>query len=146
MAKISSNWKLTFDPGGSNTVLLDYGEWMEGELRFPMTKGLEVERIVEADDFLRPTGGTAFTIAFEVYKDYSTDALARQQVMTSLISIGNKSRKELKLQIYGITDRHWIFANAYITSHNPGRILEAPVARMVKGFTAVAVGLSQVGP
>jgi len=142
-----SNWKLTFDPAGTPLVLLDYGAKIAGELRFPLRRGLEVVDLVGASEpFLRATGNSVVSLQFEVFKDETLDKTARQSVMESLIAVNMRTRKPLKIQVYGITDRYWQFANAYVNEHNPGRYLEAPTARLVKGYTITCTGLAQVGP
>jgi hypothetical protein len=147
MPKISSNWKLTFSPASSPKVLLDYGDKIEGELRFPLSKGMEVVDLVDSEaPFLRDNGNNTYQIQFEVYTDEALDKTARQRVMESLIAVGAYGRAPLRIQVSGITDRYWQFANSFVREHNPGRWLDAPVARLVKGYTITATGLTQVGP
>jgi hypothetical protein len=146
MPRISSNWKLTFDPAGTPLVLLNYTDLIEGEPRFPLAKALEVIPIAEADPLLRDQQSRVHTIQFEVYASAASDQLARRAIMESLVAAGPLGRKPLRLQINGITDRYWQYASAFIEAHNPGMYVEPNVARLVKGWTIKATGLSQVGP
>lgn len=146
MPRISSNWKLTFDPAGTPLVLLAYGDLIEGEPRFPLAKALEVIPLAETDPLLRDAQSKVHTIQFEVYASAVSDKAARQAIMESLVAAGSLTRKPLRLEINGITDRYWQYANAFIEAHNPGMYVEPNVARLVKGWTIKATGLAQVGP
>lgn len=147
MSKISSNWKLTFDPAGVPLVLLDYGDWIEGELRFPLRRGLEVVNLADsANPFLRPTGNAVITIAFDRYRDETLDTTARRAVMESLVAILPLARKPMFVEVSGIVDRYWRFESCFITEHNPGRWLDAPVARRIQSYSLTCTGFTQVGP
>lgn len=147
MPKTPSNWRFTYDPAGVPRVLVAFGDKIEGEPRFPLTKGMELVNLVDSlAPFLRPSGNNSVSIQFEVYTDESLDATARQRVMESLIAVGPLGRKPLRIEVYGITDRYWQFSHSVITEHNPGRWLESAKARLVKGYTITATGLAQVGP
>ena len=81
---ILSNWKLTFDPAGTPRVLLDFGQKMVQELRWPVRRGLEVVDIAEAAaPFLRVTGNAVVALSFEVFADEATDALSRRALRAS---------------------------------------------------------------
>ena len=84
--KLSSNWRIVHDPSGSPLVLLGRGQWMEGELQFPLRRGLDIVPLVEAAaPMLRPTGNAAVELRLTTYQDYATDTAAR--VGLSLIHI-----------------------------------------------------------
>jgi hypothetical protein len=144
--RISSNWKLTYDPAGTPLVLLTYGDLIQGEPRFPLAKALEVIPLAETDPLLRDGKSKVHTIQFEVYASAASDKLARQAIMESLVTAGALTRKPLKLEISGITDRYWLYSAAFVEQHNPGMFVEPSVARLVKGWTIKATGLAQVGP
>lgn len=146
MAKVSSNWKFTFDPAGvSPVVLLAYGDLTEGEVRFPYRRSLEVIDITEgAAPFLRLNGNAAVTIEFERYTIETDDKTARQAIMDSLLAIDALGKKPLRVEISGITDRYWQFANAVIHIHEPSRWLESARARVCKRYTITATGLAEV--
>lgn len=147
MAKIISNYTLTFDPAGAAVVLVAVGDKMEGELQFGTKMGVEVIEIIDAPNvFIRPYGNRVTAIKLSVYLDYGSDLLARAEVLNSIMAIGPTRKKPLKIEVAGITDAYWQFANAAIESYEPARWLDAPVARMVKSYSIQATGLTRVGP
>ena len=144
---LTSNWKITFRPGGSPIVLVNYGDEIDAEPTWPLRKGLSVINLVDADaPFLKPMGNAAVTLAFKVFSDETLDKDARQEVMESLLAWAALGKEELKIEINGITDRYWKFADAYVTEHTPIRWMEAGTARVCKSYSVTATGLEQVGP
>jgi len=147
MLLLSSNWKFTFDPAGAALVWLDYGQLIADEPRWSLAKGLEQVPLPGGSaPFLRPSGNSVFQVAFETYQDETLDRIARVRVLESLMDVADLGRKPLRVQIADQTDRYYQFASAYVTQHDPGRFMESAKARMFKGWTIVATGLSQVGP
>lgn len=144
---IKSNWKLTFDPGGTPLVLLDYGNLVEGEVFPAMSKPAEVTPLAGASaPFIRDLGNRSFRLGFAVILDAADDKAMRQEMMTSLVTVGPLARKVLKVQINGITDRYWKYANAFITEHSPEPVVTSAGARVKKRYTVIATEFSQVGP
>lgn len=142
MAKIASNWKITFDPDGSPVVLVNVGDIIDGELRFPMKRGLEVVEITDGDaPFLRPTRNIATTLDISVEEIALTDKDARVALMGSLTSVEGLGKKPLKIEVSGITDRHWEFANSYIENVTPERLVESAKPRILKTYQITATGL-----
>ena len=145
--KIESNWRITFDPGGTPLVLLAYGDEIEGEPRYPLGRGLEVVALVDAAaPFLRPTGNSAINLKLDIYKPAASDAAARAEVLDSLIAVNVLGRKPLKIEVLGITDRYWLFANCYIPTYEPGRSPEGPPNIHLKSYSLTCTGFSRVGP
>jgi hypothetical protein len=146
MAFIISNWKITFDPAGvSPLVLIAFGDRIDKEPRWPLAMaGEEVAIAASAQPFLRDTGNRTVQFQFETYRDEALDSTARRKVMESLILAAPLGVKPLRIEIAGITDAYWQFAQARITNHTPGRLLEAPTARVVRGWTITATGLAEV--
>ena len=145
--KIASNWRVTFDPSGTPLVLLAYGDEIEGEPRWPLGRGLEVVPIVDgAAPFLRPTGNSSVNLRIDIYKPETTDALARAAVLDSLIAINLLGRKPLKIEVYGVTDRYWLFANCYIPNFDPAIYLYNVPDSHIKTYQLVCTGFSRVGP
>lgn len=132
---------------GTGTVILNYGDEIAAEPRWPLRKGLEVIALVDAaNSYLRPTGGNVHTIQLDVFADEALDATARQSIMASLINAAGLGKAALVIEIYGITDRYWSFASAAVTDHTPARIIDAATARLVKTWSITAATLTQVGP
>jgi hypothetical protein len=144
---IISNWKLTFDPSGTPLVLLDYGDWLREELFPDMTKPAEVVNLAEASaPFIRDLGNRTFRVAFTVVEDAADDKTMRRTIMESLATVGPLARKVLKVQVNGITDRYWKFANAFVTEHTPKPVVTSAGARLEKRYSITATDFSQVGP
>lgn len=144
---ILSNWKLTFDPAGTPRVLLDFGQKMVQELRWPVRRGLEVVDIAEAAaPFLRVTGNAVVALSFEVFADEATDALSRRALLEGLIAVAALGKRPLRVEIAGISGTYWQFANAAISEHEPARHLTAPTARASLKYNIQATGLTRVGP
>lgn len=145
--KLTSNWRVTFDPSGTPLVLLAYGDEIEGEPRWPLGRGLEVVPLVDAAaPFLRPSGNGAVILRIDIYKPETTDALARAAVLDSLIAIDLLGRKPLKIEVYGVTDRYWLFANCFIHHFDPAVYLDGVPDSHVKSYQLTCTGFSRVGP
>lgn len=146
--RVSSNWKLTFDPaGGSPLVLLDHSQIMEDELVLPLRKGLEVVDLPDAAaPFLRPTGNNSYALELKCYHSGLTDAAARKALMERMVAMNSAGRKPLKVELHGVTDRHWLFANCALTGLTGQMVLDGSVARYLLTYNLTSTGLSQVGP
>ena len=142
---IRSSWKLRYDVAGVDRTLLDFGDWIAYEPKFPLSKGLEVVGIPGAPPFLRPTGNLFYSMKFDVLSSSDTDALAREAILTSLIDIGPLLRKELRVYIEGRSGAYWKFSNAFITEHEPGMEIHPTLARVVKSYQITATVFSKVG-
>lgn len=143
--KVSSNWKLTFDPAGVPRVLLNYGDQMEGELRFPLRKSLEVVSLAEAAaPFLRLGAEAVVSFSFTVYSTAASDLLARRECLESLVAIAPLVRKPLRVEIAG-TGTYWQFSNCAIAEHETGRELHGSLAKLIKTYQITATGLERVG-
>jgi len=144
MARVSSNWKLTFDPfGASPVVLLNFGDYTEDELTFPFRRRLEVIDITEgAAPFLRLSGNAACSIEFQRYHAESTDSAARSAMLGAIIETEAIGKKPLKVEVSGITDRFWLFSEAVVSNLEPSRWLETALPRVSRRYGITATGLS----
>lgn len=143
MPKTISRWKLTFDPGGAAVVLVDFGQKLDDDLRFPLRKGVEEVRLVRAAaPLLRNTGNHAVGIRIGVYQDESTDKAARAAVLTSLIAAAGYGVKPLRVEIDDHAAGYWQFASCAVTEHEPARHIEAPAARWLRVYQLTCAGLS----
>ena len=143
MARIYSNWKITFDPyGAAPLVLLNFGDDIEGEIRFPLRKSMEIVEITEAEaPFLRLKGNTHCEFAFEVYEVGATDAAARQAVLDALLETETLGKKPLKIEVNGLTDRYWLFSSSVVQEVEPTRFLETAKPRLSKRYGVTGAGL-----
>lgn len=156
--KIESLWKFTFDPAGAKRVLLNYrsnigqynetrGDFIEGEIRWPLQRDLEVIPLVDAAaPFLRLSGNAQVTISYNVYSAPADalDVTARCNVLDSLIAITATGKKPLNIQISGYTAHYWQFAACVIADHDPWRDMESATARIVKSYQLICTGLSKI--
>jgi len=144
---VESYWRITHSPASSPKVLVDYGDELERELNWPMRLGLTVKDLIDSDEpFMNLTGNNVVTLSFTVFSDTSLDTLARRAVMESLLAVAAYPLRPLKVEISGITDRYWLFAQAAVSAFDPLRFMEAPTARTAKTYSITASGFSQVGP
>ncbi|MEI6178550.1 MAG: hypothetical protein WCS43_16790 [Verrucomicrobiota bacterium] len=149
--KIKSFWKLTFDPAGTPLVVLGFGDYVEGTLRFPMQRGMEVVTLTNsAAPYLRMTGNTQIVIALNIYTAAPTvsgvtdaNIAAAITALDSLIAIDATGKKPLNIQLQGYTSYYWQFANAAISNHDPGAYLESLRAPLVKSYSITCTGLSK---
>ena len=144
---ISSCYKLTYDPAGTPVVLLNYGEKIEAELEFPLEKSVEVVQLVDAPaPFIRVAKNAVANFSVARALDAASDKEARAAVLAALVLSQSATKKPLKIEVLGYTDRYWTFANATIKSHRVRRYLETPKCRWVQALDFVATGLTQTGP
>jgi len=145
--KIESCWRLTFDPTGTPLVLVAYGDELEGEPRWPLGRGLEVVPLVDSVwPFLRPTGNGSVSLRIDLCKAEASDAESRAAVLDSLIAINLLGKKPLKIEVLGITNRYWIFANCCIPNFDPSIYLDGAPASHLKSYTLTCTGFSRMGP
>ncbi len=142
-----SSCKMTFDPAGTPLVLVDYGDEIPQVQKPALRKGLEVAPLIDAlAPFLRVTDNNTHQFRIDVFKDETTDALAWQRIFEGLVAAQALGKKPLRVQVLGITDRYWQYAEAGITDHAPERISDFGLARYLKSYSVTAVTLTQVGP
>jgi hypothetical protein len=148
--KISSLWKLTYDPAGTPIVLLDFAEWIEEELRFPLQRGVEAIPLVDAAaPFLRSTGNASVQISVAKsrivagYSAISADTAAREAELDALIALAATTKKPLQIQISGFTDHYWRFASCVLGGMEVTRMLDAPVARILTTYSLTCAGLAK---
>ena len=145
---ISSNFKLTYDPAGAATVILDYGDRIGDELEFALAKSVETVQLIDAAaPFLRVAQNAVTTFSIVRATDKPTDKEARAAMLDSLIAAQAASKKPLKIEVNGYTDgRYWQFATATVTAHKPKRYLETPAARWQQTTDIVATVLTYSPP
>ena len=144
---IISKWKLTLDPAGSPTVLVDVGDKLEDELSLGLTRLVSVTPLVRAAaPVLRNQKNAQTQISFAIYQDAATDAASRQDMLVGMLTAVSAEPKPLKIEVSGITDRYWQFANAIVTGITPLRYISGKVPRRLTRYDITAVSLSQVGP
>lgn len=89
---VISNWKLTFDPGGTPLVILDFGQAFEGEFSFPWRQISQQSNRVRAGRGKRyARGNSSGGIQFTALKDHADDAAARLWCLEANIECDNYS-------------------------------------------------------
>ena len=144
-----SNWKLTLDPSGTPLVLLGFGDLLAEEIRFPMAMGLEVVNLAgSGTPFLRQTGNVLVTMEFERYATPSSalqqyDKYARRDTLDTLLTFQALTKKPLRLEVNGLADRYWQFANAAVSYVEPTRHLFSQKPRISQKIRITAAGFSR---
>jgi hypothetical protein len=149
--KIYSRWRLTFDPGGLNLVVLNFGDYLEAEIEPTLAREAEVAPLIGAiAPFLRPMGNNSHQLEFLVYRSASTDLEARTIMMDSLCAIDDLGKKPLRMQVAddaGLrTDRYWQWSDAIVRSHSVKREVEAAKPRYFLKFSITAVRCARINP
>ena len=144
---ISSCYKLTYDPAGAATVILDYGDRIADELEPELSKLVEIVPLIDAPaPFIRIGKNASTTLTIVRATDAPSDKEARAAILDSIIAAQTATKKPLKIEVYGYTDRYWQFAAASITNHKPKRVLETSAARWQRTSVIVATGLTYTAP
>lgn len=144
---IESNWKLTWDPATAAIVLVNFGDLIEEEFAPEMSKPAEVVNLAGSSaPFIRDIGNRSFRLSVSVVLTAADDKTMRRAMMESLATVGALTKKVLKVQVNGITDRYWKFNSAIITEHAPRPIITAKGPRYAKKYGITAADFVQVGP
>lgn len=147
MDGVSSNWKFTLDPAGVPAVILNYLDKLTGEPEFGKSEGAILEDLIRSDTpFLDAAGNKVLSISYSRLLDSDTDANSRKAMMEELVAVTPEDPKPLKVEVSGISDRHWLFFGCVVTELKPGRYLPSSRARRITSYNITAVGMSQVGP
>jgi len=163
--KTESLWRLTFDPAGTPQIFCNYrrvvsgvnvrGDWVEGELRIPLQRGVEVVDLVDSlAPFLRLLGNDKYVFTLDVWEDktanlvvgsntYGPDIAARVAMMDFLIAMSATGRKPLNVEITGYVDHYWQFASCVISAAETARVLETSKFRILRSYSMICTGLSK---
>ncbi len=137
---VISNWKITWDPGGTPLVLLDHGQEMEGELDLPWEQE-HVDRQVIEGTYTEPLprswvkGGLVFT----AWKEHADDLTARAYILSHRLTTIHGLRGLRKtLRITPLGGGNTDLANTIIKSA-PGRMVIVDHVAMT-AFTYTLLG------
>lgn len=141
----ASAWKLTYDPAGAATVLLNYGDMLESdELEPQLDKSVEVVELIDAPaPFLRIRKNAVITFSIRVLVTAGSDAAARAAMLDSLVAAQTATKKPLKVEVEGITDAYWQFASATVKTHRPRRAANWPEAGNWKQWDLICTGFTK---
>lgn len=140
---IISNWKLTL----GSEVILDIGQEMADELKFPQRNGLEVVPTPDsAWPLLLDTRNSAVTLKVQAYVTPADDKTARAAVLDSLVTRAAETISTLKMEVAGYTDRYWTAAQCRATEFEPEVVVTARGPRVLRTFSLTCAGLSRTGP
>jgi hypothetical protein len=143
---IISNWKLTLDPAGTPLVLVNYGDKLVDEISLGAERLATLTPLVRsAAPHMEDEQNVSATITFDRYDDSDTDANVRKALLQSLLTSLTLDKKPLKIEVQGITDRYWTFAEALVSSYRPGRYVGSGKPRRLTGYQILAIGLSETG-
>ena len=116
---IASPWKITLSPASSPLVLLDFGERVNDEIEWGISKINEVIALTRsAAPLLQNLDNRSYQIAFEIQRSQTTDLLNAAAILDELIAWGARDIAELKIERSGITAHYWKFTQAVVTAIN----------------------------
>lgn len=116
---IASTWKITLSPASSPLVLLDFGDRVDDEIDWGLSKIVEVVPLTRsASPLLQNLDNRSYQISFEVQRTHSTDAALAAAVLDDLIAWGARDVAELKIERAGITSHYWKMTQAALTAMN----------------------------
>jgi hypothetical protein len=143
---ILSLWKLTHNPAGTPTVLLDYLDPIEEEPKLVPNRGLEIVSLVDAEAaFLRRTPGETYTLTFTRERTFTTDILARQGMLDAVaVTLPTLDLAPVRLDIQGVTTRYYQFANAFATITAVTRKVESAQPRILETLSITGTGFTRV--
>jgi lysophospholipase L1-like esterase len=141
----SSNWRLTYDPAGANTVLVDFGTMLESdELEPQLDKKVETVDLIDSPaPFLRIGQNAVTSFSFRVISEESTDSAARAAMLDGLIAAELATKKPLRIEVSGVSNAYWQFSNATVKSHKPKRLLGYDTPANVTQYDFSATGLTK---
>lgn len=137
--------KLTFDPGGTNSVLLNIGDFIvDGPLRPSHRLGRE---ITPSPDSVYPaifdTLNHSFTLKFGRVDDTAaTRTAAMKAVFDAIITENSRGVKALKIEISGLTGHYYTVAQCAVTDHEPYVEMISGKNRVIRGYSLACAGLS----
>lgn len=102
MDRVYSDWKITYDPMGLPLVLVDFGQWIDGELDIPWKRTIQQSMPVGAKggEFLN-RNLTTREIVFGVYKDHASFAIARNYMMQQQVDLPDGINAPVRFQVQG---------------------------------------------
>jgi hypothetical protein len=111
-----SNWKLTFDPGGTPIVLLDIGERLAEEVQWSSKRGSETIPLVDGPaPFLRDGKNVVTTISFEkTAAENAPRADTLKGVIRAMMAHSSLSKAPLRIEAEGVEDCYWQAAAATV--------------------------------
>ena len=141
--KIVSRWKLTHDPNGSPTVILNLGDLIDDELDFDLKRSVQVRPLAAAPaPFIRMGGNNMYVFEFSRFLAQPTDAEAREEMCDLMVSMDDLPKKPLRLQIGNeeglITGFYYQWANAAVRGARIKRDLDSSRARWGTRYSIVA--------
>lgn len=138
-----SLYKVTFSPGSSPLVLINYGDYIDQELAVVLDRAFEVIDPVDATDVFIRDGKTAkYEFSFKVYKTESLDLTARVAALQSLITVAALGKKPLKIELQGHSGHYWQFASCGIKRHVPVKVQSQGRVRWSRQYDVVASGFT----
>lgn len=100
---VSSNWKVTFDYGGSSAFeLCTYGDDLDDEISFPWSQQVDTAKPARAAASTKyGRGRVEMAITLGVWKTHATHAAARAYLLAHAASLPLGVAKNLRIDVYG---------------------------------------------
>ena len=139
-----SAWKLTLSPSSSPLVLLDFGDAIEDEPEFGVSRLADVVPLVRsASPKIVDNSNLSYRFSVQRWLAVSTDAAARVAVLQSLGTAVARAPQVLRIDISGHSTAYWQFANAVVTATTGRRKISA-LPRHRIAIEILATGLTEV--
>jgi hypothetical protein len=116
MARLKSNWKVTFDPGGTNqVVLVDYDDYLVEAFKAPWSNKVETSEPLEGESVIAfPQGQVRRDISLSVFKDHASFHACQDHCLIFDAELPLDVTSILKVEVSGGTGVS--FANAAFVS------------------------------
>jgi len=119
---IGSHWRLTYDPGGADLVIVDFGQALADELRFPWRQQIQGGTPVRGAGAINlARGSVQGGLTLTVIQNHANAAAARQWCLDlpiSLNAFAGVNGKVLKVESKN-TPHYYQLAAATISSAEP---------------------------
>ena len=141
---ILSPWKLTFDPGGTPIVLLDFGQRLAGDIAWASRRGSEVIPLLDSDaPFLRDGKNLSLQISYQVLAEKASVPDMLKGVMRGITGHQALGKKPLKIEAEGVVEAYWL-APAAMVPDLTGSLPANGTIGNFKSHAVIMAGLAEV--
>lgn len=136
---VVSNLKITYDPGGTPRLIVNYGDKIAEEIELPWNQQVQDSprtRANSMDYFGR--GNVANGLRFSVYNDHADNATARAWMFALVAGLPTLEKKTLKVEIQG--GAAYLMSAAVLRSVVPRFVTNAPGPRTMTSYDIAGGG------
>jgi len=116
MARLKSNWKITFDPGGADeVVIVDFDDYLVEAFKAPWSNKVEMSEPLEGESAVAfPQGQIKRDISLSVFKDHASFHACQDFCLIFDATLPLDIASTLKVEVQGGTGV--VFSNAAFVS------------------------------